>query len=137
MTGNTTCSKCKQRPKSRTYCKPCQREYSSEWYKKNRDKTIAKTKRNSERILAWLRDYKTTHGCSKCSYNTHAVALDFHHVDESRKEFPLNAAQRRRYGMERIKKEVDKCIILCANCHRVHHYTKEEDTACPQEEVEG
>ena len=126
MTDNTICPKCKQRPKSRAYCKPCQSEYSSEWYKNNRDKIIAKTKRNSERILKWLQDYKIEHGCSKCGYNTHAVALDFHHVDETKKEFSLYAAQRRRYGMERIKKEVDKCIVLCANCHRVHHYATEE-----------
>lgn len=129
-----TCPRCKDRQKIHSYCKPCEKAYSSEWYQKNKEKTLAKNKRNSQKILEWLQNYKAEHGCHECGYNEHSCALDFHHVDESKKDFALNLAQRKRYGMERIRKEVAKCIVLCANCHRVHHHKKEEDAPCHQED---
>ena len=56
--------------------------------------------------------------CSKCGYNKCNAALEFHHVDESNKEFEVAGA---RYGWKRMKPEIEKCILLCANCHREHH----------------
>ena len=34
----------------------------------------------------------------------------------------LSAAQRKLYGMAKVKTEVAKCSVLCANCHRIHHH---------------
>ena len=47
-------------------------------------------------------------------------ALDFHHHDPSGKEFKLSEHPRR-YLDDRIKSELDKCALLCANCHRESH----------------
>ena len=124
-----TCPRCKERQKIHSYCAPCQKEVSAEWYAKNRRKTLDKNKNRSKVILKYLSDYKSESGCSKCGYNEHPCALDFHHVDESDKEFPLNLAQRKRYGMARVKKEVAKCIVLCANCHRIHHHKEGSEDA--------
>ena len=57
-------------------------------------------------------------GCEICGYNKCIEALEFHHIDETTKEFPVSGSTR---SLERQKKEADKCIMLCANCHRELH----------------
>lgn len=61
-------------------------------------------------------------GCVKCGYNEHPAALDFNHIDPSTKEFDVGSAVKHGHGRERIWAEMDKCEILCANCHRIHTY---------------
>lgn len=60
-------------------------------------------------------------GCSSCGYNKNTAALDFHHVDESTKSFQLDLRSLSNRTMSKIKNEANKCILLCANCHREHH----------------
>lgn len=58
--------------------------------------------------------------CIVCGYNKYVGALDFHHVNPEEKEF--NIAQLRSYSLEFLIKELDKCVLLCKNCHaEVHH----------------
>ena len=59
--------------------------------------------------------------CEKCGYNKCKGALDFHHRDKTTKEFAIN----KNLSLERMKDELDKCTLLCANCHREEH-TKPE-----------
>ena len=58
--------------------------------------------------------------CVKCGYNKCNAALDFHHLDPTQKEFNLGSHGHTR-SWERMKVELDKCILLCANCHREIH----------------
>lgn len=60
--------------------------------------------------------------CQKCGYNKCQAALDFHHRDPSEKDFPLCQKYGCRKISDRIKKELDKCDLLCANCHREEHW---------------
>ncbi len=55
-----------------------------------------------------------------CGYNKCLSALEFHHIDPLKKDF--NISQFRTTSFESIKKELDKCDLLCANCHREIHY---------------
>ena len=59
--------------------------------------------------------------CEMCGYNKCIAALDFHHKDYREKDFNLSK-NGNTYGLERAKKEVDKCILICSNCHRELHY---------------
>jgi len=74
------------------------------------------SKRRKQNKLALL-EYKGG-CCERCGYNKCVAALEFHHLDPTTKEFPLNGNT---YGLERQKKEADKCILVCANCHREIH----------------
>lgn len=56
--------------------------------------------------------------CVKCGYNKSVHALEFHHLDKNEKDFGIGAANK---SWEIIKKELDKCILVCANCHREIH----------------
>lgn len=58
--------------------------------------------------------------CTKCGYDKCFDALDFHHLDEKEKDFNLGHKGYTR-SWEKVKKELDKCILLCANCHREVH----------------
>ncbi|QQG34078.1 HNH nuclease domain-containing protein [Aeromonas phage ZPAH1] len=59
------------------------------------------------------------YSCSKCGYSKCKAALEFHHVDPRHKDFQIS----RRFTMkwENVMKELDKCIVVCANCHREIH----------------
>lgn len=58
--------------------------------------------------------------CELCGYNSCIDALDLHHRIASQKEFGISAGGFSR-SWERIKIEADKCVLLCANCHREIH----------------
>ena len=58
--------------------------------------------------------------CCICGYNRCSAALDFHHRNEDEKEFGLSQNGMTR-SWERTKKEIDKCVLVCANCHREIH----------------
>lgn len=57
--------------------------------------------------------------CEKCG-DTRTWVLDFHHKNPSEKDFTV--AQLKKTNKDVIKQEIDKCIVLCANCHREFHY---------------
>lgn len=58
--------------------------------------------------------------CKLCGYNKCIEALEFHHLDESKKEAnPSHVIMK--WSWERAKKELEKCILLCANCQREVH----------------
>ena len=58
--------------------------------------------------------------CQVCGYNRCPKALDFHHKDESTKKFGISDQGYSR-SWKAIEAEVDKCYLLCANCHREVH----------------
>jgi len=58
--------------------------------------------------------------CIICGYRKYVGAFDLHHRDDSQKTFGLSARGLTR-SWKRIKEEADKCILLCANCHREVH----------------
>ena len=64
--------------------------------------------------------FKCTLKCTKCGFN-HPAALDFHHTNPAEKENIVSKlASDGCYAA--AMEEVQKCIVLCANCHRIHHY---------------
>ena len=58
--------------------------------------------------------------CIKCGYFRYPEVLEFHHKDPSTKEFNLGLNGLTR-SWERTRKEIEKCDLLCANCHREKH----------------
>jgi 5-methylcytosine-specific restriction endonuclease McrA len=57
--------------------------------------------------------------CEKCGYDKYDGALEFHHLDPSKKDFAISK-KKARY-IDKLKPELDKCILLCSNCHRELH----------------
>ena len=58
--------------------------------------------------------------CILCNYNKCYQALEFHHIDESQKSFDIS--DKSHYSFSQLKNEIDKCVLLCSNCHREVEY---------------
>lgn len=58
--------------------------------------------------------------CSICGYDRCIAALEFHHKDPAQKDFAISGGGVTR-SWNKIKEELDKCILLCSNCHREIH----------------
>ena len=58
--------------------------------------------------------------CQICGYHKCIWAMDFHHVDEGEKSFNLSSEGLTR-SWARIREEIGKCVLVCANCHREIH----------------
>jgi len=88
-------------PKMKTTCKKCH------------GKDIAKHLANTRKKAIEYKGGK----CEHCGYDKFIGALEFHHTDPSKKD-PNGL---KKFSFESLKKEIDKCILLCANCHREEH----------------
>ena len=56
--------------------------------------------------------------CEKCGYHKNLAALEFHHIDPSTKKFTVSDTH---HNWEELKEELDKCILVCSNCHKEIH----------------
>ena len=58
--------------------------------------------------------------CQRCGYDTCSQALEFHHIDPDTKKFGIKDGNTR--SLKSMLEEAEKCVLLCANCHRELHY---------------
>lgn len=88
---------------------------------KNQDNGHKSIKRSSkELVLLKLEMIKYKGGCcQKCGYDRHYSALTFHHIDPSQKRYEWK--QLKYFNRKVIRKELDKCVLLCNNCHCEEH----------------
>lgn len=66
------------------------------------------------RIRRWLDFYKVEQGCIDCGFNAHPAALDFDHVAGKKLLNVCNAK-----SVAQAQSEIEKCVVRCANCHRI------------------
>ena len=84
-------------------CKKCHNNYNADRWKSNKKKAV---------------EYKGGK-CERCGYDKCIDALEFHHIDPTQKDKNYGNMKLRKW--EDQKKELDKCICVCANCHREIH----------------
>jgi hypothetical protein len=105
-------------------CKLCYREHRNQWYSEHKDsevKTIlAYRKRKVKEIKEWYQEYKRSLSCSKCN-ESRSPCLQFHHINPKDKDDSVGTMVAHGCSIRKIKKEIAKCIVLCANCHAVEH----------------
>jgi predicted transcriptional regulator len=82
------------------YCKECSKDEGKERFRRFKKKCV---------------DYKGGK-CEKCGYDKYIGALQFHHLEPAKKEFSLSKVRSHEFN-DKIKIELDKCILVCANCH--------------------
>lgn len=103
-------------------CKTCSKEGERNFYKSQ--KWYCKScwnQRTSQAQKDKVKQIKLDYGakCVRCDYNKCLDALEFHHIDPTQKEFHLG--ERRGLSMDKLKVELDKCILICRNCHTEIH----------------
>ena len=97
--------------------KAYKKKWNTEFYKKNKKKEIARVAIRKAKLRDWLDQYRSAITCQKCGEN-HPACLDFHHQDPSTKDFSLGDARAMGWGKKRLLAEIQKCVVVCANCHR-------------------
>ena len=78
----------------------------------------AKDKDRIKANVKKLVEYKKKIKCDRCGVRDYRV-IDFHHLKD--KDGGVSAFAHQGYSWKRVLKEIDKCIPLCSNCHRIHH----------------
>lgn len=94
----------KKRLLTHAYCKKCNSSLAANRFRENKRKAL---------------EYKGNK-CVICGYNKCVGALHFHHIDPNLKEFSLSQLKKYTFD-DRVKKELDKCVLVCANCHSEIH----------------
>ena len=106
------------------YCKECIKKTTLANYNKNKEKWNKTTRKNKKLQRQRINEYKNSLNCLKCGESRNWL-LDFHHKDPNQKDFQISQGER--YGWEKVKREIEKCIVLCSNCHRDFHYQEKEN----------
>lgn len=89
------------------------------YYYKNREKEKQRTKQRTKKLKKWFKEYKKNFECENCGED-HPACLDFHHPGE-KDSGVTELVSRKNTSKKRIKEEINKCEVLCANCHRKEH----------------
>lgn len=127
------CSKCHRRlPRSafyrsrsrkdgcQTYCKKCAHQRRVQYYKDHRAEEDAANRKRRKRYNDRFIQYKKTLMCRKCGESRWYV-LDFHHPKRDKEE-TVGRLVSQQAAWERVLRELSRCRVLCANCHRELHY---------------
>ena len=97
------------------------KKYGADWYQRNRDAVLERTrKRKKEKRQEW-RDYKAGLSCLFCGFS-HPAVIDFHHPDSKGETKVSHYVQQGQW--KRAYEEASNCIPLCANCHRILHWNE-------------
>ena len=99
------------------YCKRCKYMKASKrkaWLEPNHKLKVIEYRRKQKALSIEYKGGK----CIDCGYNKHPAAMCFHHVDK--KYFEI--ADLIKNGFKKAKVELDKCVLLCHNCHEIRHY---------------
>lgn len=107
-----------------SYCRKCSNGSSKEHYISNAASYRARNKRRVAEVKELVDAKKRDTPCADCGEFFHPCAMDFDHLHGKR--FDIGSAARLGYSNEEILKEIEKCEIVCSNCHRVRTYKRRE-----------
>lgn len=103
-----------------TYCKQCHINYNRKHYENNKDYYIEKSRESKrkwrEEYVKLVVNHLKKHPCASCGEADLAV-LEFDHI-KGRKHMAVSSMARKYCALSKVKREIQKCQVLCANCHR-------------------
>jgi len=114
--GERCCPRCDETKLTTEFYKRRGKEGASVYCKKCTGEQALERQRNLKQMAI---NYKGG-SCQECGYHKYNGALEFHHIDPNEKDFHLSALKSYAFS-DKVKTELDKCVLLCANCHREVH----------------
>ena len=84
---------------------------------------MPQSKKTQQEKVEFIKNFKEQ-PCADCGVQYPHYVMDLHHTVEKGDTYHRNSNTRRmmRYSYDRIKEELDQCVVLCANCHRIRHH---------------
>lgn len=114
--------------KKHSACRICENKSKREKYatskstrKYYRDKAARRRRERQDKIVSWLNEQDLQ--CERCGAS-HPAVIVFHHRDPAQKKYNVAHIKGGAVSFEAFINEVEKCNVLCANCHRIHHYNE-------------
>lgn len=101
--------------------KEARKAYHKRWYQQHKDEVIARRKKRQLDIHNWFRRYKSSLCCVDCGIS-HPAILQFHHRDRTEKSFTISNVISRAKSVKQITSEIEKCDVVCVNCHAKRHW---------------
>ena len=104
-----------------------QRQAQLDYSRRRADFYRNRSKKRRVEMRAWFDKIKEGLECETCG-ETHPATFDFHHPDPTQKDFSVSEAISRFGKKEKILVEMEKCMVLCSNCHRKLHWKFRHET---------
>jgi len=114
------------------------REYMRKWYPKHRDEHVARVtkvnRRARAKMIALVAELKS-HPCTDCGGHFPHFVMDFDHVRGTKRGI-ISRMSKGRAALAKILDEIDKCEIVCANCHRLRTHLRLNGLEAKRSEIE-
>jgi len=131
------CSKCKKRLSVSKFskqtsrkdglqskCQKCTSAYVKQYrvdnYEHELERSRIRCNNVKNKLRAIIAEVKHEHGCVLCD-ETEPYCLDFHHLNGKDKVSNVSSMVAQKVSVTKLKKEINKCVCVCANCHRKIH----------------
>lgn len=101
----------KAKGQRRADCKECHSGYMKKKYQEKKE---------------IIQELKSQCSCAKCG-DSRGYVLEYHHKDPSVKENTIARMTSNNFNLDKVYQEIQKCVVLCANCHREFHYFNNKD----------
>lgn len=105
-----------------SWCRECSKQACKKHYNANKSSRIKDAADRREKQKKFLKEYVLSLDpkCQNCG-ESEFICLDYHHVDPKKKKKNVSSIIHCGHSFELLKSELEKCIILCSNCHRKYH----------------
>lgn len=103
------------------------REYSKRYYEKNKKKVQEATNKVRRKGREEFRAFEARLSCIQCGEN-HPATLDFHHHTPNPNNVKISTLLANGQFSLAVEEIMNKCVVLCSNCHRKHHAAERERT---------
>lgn len=102
------------------------KEYQKQWHQDHREERMPILRRQKRERLdnmrLWIQELKESEPCVDCGLRYPYWVMDFDHLDG--KVLNVSQAVQHGWGRERLQSEIDKCELVCSNCHRTRTHNR-------------
>ena len=113
-----------------TWCKDCRRSYDALYHQRTRPTRLMQKRRRHEELVAWYTAMKSSTPCADCGGVFHPAAMTWDHLPGEPKVDDVSSMLQR-HNRSLILAEIEKCELVCANCHAVRSFMRRRDVAQP------
>lgn len=113
--------KCKK--PNKCWCKSCEKQWHAGRYQREKKEIQLYVKTRRKELTAWIRSLKEGKACADCKLSYHFSAMQYDHTRND-KLIDIASMANRGYKKEKILIEINKCELVCANCHAVRTYKR-------------
>jgi hypothetical protein len=107
------------------WCKDCKRAYDAAYHARRRPLRLIQKRERKQGLVAWIRELKSSQPCTDCGRRFHPAAMTFDHLPGTTKRDDVSNLLYAGYR-KLLLEEIAKCELVCANCHAIRTFLREE-----------